>query len=138
LSLGFPTLAFAVVLSILAALGEAMNWASAIVFEAIVLNAIVLGATIATAEPTAAVPRASAQTTFQSYRCGDGTQFLVAFFPADSRAHMQIDGREVTLAKRLVISGARYSGGGVSLQITGAGAIMIKHVKRPSTACEQI
>jgi membrane-bound inhibitor of C-type lysozyme len=110
-----------------------MNWASAIVFEA-----MVFGATVAAAEPMAAVPRASAQTTFQSYRCGDGTQFLVAFFPADSRAHMQIDGREVTLAKRLAISGARYSGGGVSLQIARAGAVVIKHVKRPSTACEQI
>jgi membrane-bound inhibitor of C-type lysozyme len=81
---------------------------------------------------------ASAQTTFQSYRCGDGTQFIVAFYPDDNRAHVQIDGREVTLKKRLAISGARYSNGGVSLQITGGGAIMIKHVKRPLTACEQI
>jgi membrane-bound inhibitor of C-type lysozyme len=82
--------------------------------------------------------RLSAQTTFQSYRCGDGTQFIVAFYPDDGRAHMQIDGREVTLAKRLAISGARYSGGGVSLQITRAGAATIKHVKRASTACEPI
>jgi membrane-bound inhibitor of C-type lysozyme len=133
LSLGYPTLAFAVVLSIFAALGEAMNWA-----RAIVLKAIVLGATIAAAGPMAAVPRVSAQTTFQSYRCGDGTQFIVAFYPDDSRAHIQIDGREVTLTKRLAISGSRYSGGGVSLQITSAGAAMIKHVKRPLTACEPI
>jgi len=99
---------------------------------------MVLGATMAAAAPVAAVPRVSAQTTFESYRCGDGTQFIVAFYPDDNRAHLQIDGREVTLAKRLAISGARYSGGGVSLQITRAGAIMIKHVKRPLTACEQI
>ena len=105
-----------------------MNWARAIVF----------GAAMAAAGPMAAVPRVSAQTTFQSYRCGDGTQFIVAFYPYDGRAHMQIDGREVTLAKRLAISGARYSGGGVSLQISKAGAIMIKHVKRPFTACGQI
>ena len=85
-----------------------------------------------------AVPRASAQTTFQSYRCGDGTQFIVAFYPGDSRAHMQIDGREVTLARRLAMSGARYSGGGVTLQITGAGATKVRHVKRPLTACDQI
>ena len=81
------------------------------------------------------VPPASVQTTFRSYRCSDGTKFIVAFYPGDSRAHMQIDGREVTLAKRLAISGARYSGGGVSLQITRVGATMIKHVKRPLTAC---
>ena len=103
-----------------------MNWARAIVF----------GATIAAAGLF--VARVSAQTTFQSYRCGDGTQFIVAFYPGDSRAHMQIDGREVTLAKRLAISGARYSGGGVRLEITMVGATAIKHVKRPSTACEPI
>jgi membrane-bound inhibitor of C-type lysozyme len=102
-----------------------MNWARAFVF----------GATIAAAGPMAAAPRALAQTTLQNYRCGDGTKF-VAFYPGDSRAHMQIDGREVTRAKRLAISGARYSGGGVRLQITGVGTIMIKHVKRPLTACE--
>ena len=101
-------------------------------------KAIVLGAAIATVGAMAAVPRASAQTTFQSYRCGDGTQFIVAFYPYDNRAHVQIDGREVTLAKRLAISGARYSGRGVSLQITRAGTIAIKHVKRQLTACEQI
>jgi membrane-bound inhibitor of C-type lysozyme len=105
-----------------------MNWARAFVF----------GATIAAAGPMAAVPRALAQTTFQSYRCGDGTKFIVAFYPGDSRAHMQIDGREVTLAKPLAISGARYSGGGVRLQITEVGTTMIKHVKRPLTACEPI
>ena len=96
-----------------------------------------LGATIA-AVGSMIVPPASAQTTFRSYRCSDGTKFIVAFYPGDSRAHMQIDGREVTLAKRLAISGARYSGGGVSLQITRAGATMIKHVRRPLTACEPI
>jgi len=101
-------------------------------------RAIVLGATIAAAGPMVTAPRVSAQTTFQSYRCGDGTKFIVAFYPGDSRAHMQIDGREVTLAKRLAISGARYSGSGVSLQITRGGATMIKHVKRPLTACEPI
>jgi len=115
-----------------------MNWAKAIVLKSIASKAMVLGATIAAAGPMAAVPRASAQTTFQSYRCGDGTQFIVAFYPDDSRAHVQIGGREVTLARRLAISGARYSGGGVSLQITRAGTIAIKHVRRPLTACEQI
>ena len=100
-------------------------------------NAIILGATIGTGSAVAAPP-VSAQTAFQSYRCGDGTQFIVAFYPGDSRAHMQIDGREVTLAKRFAMSGARYSGGGVSLQITRVGATKVRHVKRSLTACEQI
>lgn len=73
--------------------------------------------------------------TFQSYRCADGTQFIVGFFEYDPRAHLQIDGKAVTLAKRLALSGSRYSGGGVTLKITEAGTT-IKHARRPGTACE--
>jgi membrane-bound inhibitor of C-type lysozyme len=77
---------------------------------------------------------ASAQS-FQSYRCADGTQFIVGFFEYDQRAHLQIDGRAVTLGRRLSLSGSRYSGGGVTLKITKAGTT-VKHAKRPVTACE--
>ena len=77
---------------------------------------------------------ATAQT-FQSYRCTDGTQFIVGFFEYDKRAHLQVDGRAVTLAKRFGLSGSRYSGGGVTLKIGKAGTT-IKHAKRPVTACE--
>jgi membrane-bound inhibitor of C-type lysozyme len=73
--------------------------------------------------------------TFQNYRCADGSQFIVGFFEYDSRAHLQIDGRAVTLAKRLTLSGSRYSGGGVTLKITRAGTT-VRHAKRPTTACE--
>jgi membrane-bound inhibitor of C-type lysozyme len=73
--------------------------------------------------------------TFESYRCADGTRFIVGFYQYDSRAYLQIDGRAVTLTKRLALSGARYSGGGVTLAIAKAGAT-IKHVKRPLTSCE--
>jgi membrane-bound inhibitor of C-type lysozyme len=45
-------------------------------------------------------------------RCGDGTQLIVAVHPGDNRAHLQIDGRDVTLPKRFAISGARDSSGG--------------------------
>jgi len=72
---------------------------------------------------------------FQSYRCADGTQFIVGFFEYDQRAHLQIDGRAVTLGRRLSLSGSRYSGGGVTLKITKAGTT-VKHAKRPVTACE--
>ena len=75
------------------------------------------------------------QTTFQNYRCADGTQFIVGFFEYDKRAHLQIDGRAVTLGKRFALSGSRYSGGGVTLKITKAGTT-VKHAKRPVTACE--
>jgi membrane-bound inhibitor of C-type lysozyme len=80
--------------------------------------------------------QASAQSTFQNYRCADGTQFVVGFFQYDSRAHLQIDGKAVTLLKRLTLSGSRYSGGGVTLRVTKAGLATLKHARRPPTACE--
>jgi membrane-bound inhibitor of C-type lysozyme len=80
---------------------------------------------------------ALAQTTFKNYQCADGTQFIVGFFQYDSRAHLQLDGKPVTLAKRLALSGSRYTGSGVTLKITKAGLTTLKHAKRPVTACEQ-
>ncbi|MGZ5873262.1 MAG: MliC family protein [Bradyrhizobium sp.] len=73
--------------------------------------------------------------TFQNYRCADGTQFIVGFFEYDKRAHLQIDGKAVTLARRFGLSGARYSGGGVTLKITKTGTT-VKHARRAVTACE--
>jgi hypothetical protein len=81
------------------------------------------------------VPDAAAQT-FQNYRCADGTQFIAGFFQYDSRAHLQLDGKAVTLVKRLALSGSRYSGNGVTLKISRAGLTTLKHAKRPVTACE--
>ena len=77
---------------------------------------------------------ASAQT-FNTYRCADGTSFIVGFYPYDDRAHVQIDGRAVTLKKRMAFSGRRYSGGGVSLVMTRTG-MLLRHVRRPLTTCE--
>ena len=73
--------------------------------------------------------------TFQSYRCADGSQFIVGFFEYDPRAHLQIDGKAMTLGRRIAVSGSRYSGGGVTLKISKAGTTL-KHAKRPTTACE--
>jgi membrane-bound inhibitor of C-type lysozyme len=75
--------------------------------------------------------------TFQNYRCADHTQFIVGFFDHDSRAHLQVDGHEATLARRFAVSGSRYSGGGVTLKIGKTGTTL-KHLKRPVTACEAI
>jgi membrane-bound inhibitor of C-type lysozyme len=69
------------------------------------------------------------------YRCADSSQFIVGFFDYDSRAHLQIDRRVVTLAGRFGLSGSRYSGGGVTLKISKAGTT-VKHAKRPTTVCE--
>ena len=73
--------------------------------------------------------------TFENYHCADGTRFIVGFFKYDSRAHLQIDGRAVTLARHLALSGSRYSGGGVTLVFT-KGCVTVRHAKRPVTACE--
>jgi membrane-bound inhibitor of C-type lysozyme len=100
-----------------------MNWRQPSIFSAILF----IGA-------AGSLP-ASAQTTFQSYRCADGSQFMVGFFQYDKRAHLQIDGKAVTLARRWGLSGARYSGGGITLKITRS-ATTVKHGRRAPTACE--
>ena len=99
--------------------------------KAILLGIIMLAAGISGAR------QADAQT-FRNYRCVDGTQFIVAFYDGDKRAFLQIDGEPATLAKRLAISGARYSGAGVTLRIGKTGATTVKHLKRPVTACAVI
>jgi membrane-bound inhibitor of C-type lysozyme len=99
-------------------------------------KAIFLAAVFSVAGVPAGVSPVSAQT-FQNYRCADGTQFIVAFFPYDSRAHLQIDGTAVTLFRRIALSGSRYAGGGVTLSITNAGTT-VEHAKRPVTVCELI
>jgi len=81
--------------------------------------------------------QADAQT-FRTYRCADGTQFIVGFYDHDARAFLQIDGEPVTLTKRLTLSGARYSGAGITLRVGKTGATTVKHLKRPVTACAVI
>jgi membrane-bound inhibitor of C-type lysozyme len=95
---------------------------------------IIFGTALSVAGIAAGSSPAFAQT-FQSYRCADGSQFIVGFFEYDRRAHLQIDGKAVTLARRFGLSSAHYSGGGVTLKITKAGTT-VKHAGRPVTACE--
>lgn len=94
----------------------------------------ILWATVLSAGTLAGALPCSAQT-FQSYRCADGTRFVVGFYQYDPRAYMQIDGGEVILNRRPGLSGSRYSGGGITLQI-GKATTTVKHLKRPVTACE--
>ena len=95
---------------------------------ALLLGTMLLGAVGSSA--------AWAQATFKNYRCADGTQFIAGFFRYDSRAHLQLDGKAVTLTKRVALSGSRYAGRGITLKITKAGLTTLKHAKRPVTACE--
>jgi membrane-bound inhibitor of C-type lysozyme len=99
-------------------------------------KAAIFGAALSVVAIAAGAVPALAQT-FQNYRCADGTRFIVGFFQYDTRAHMQVDGRAVTLPRRLALSGSRYSGDGVTLKITKAGTTL-RHAGRPTTACELI
>ena len=71
--------------------------------------------------------------TFRTYRCYDGSQFILALFEGDNRAHLQLDGKALTLPKRISLSGSRYAKGDISLKITKTG-ITLKRGKQ-STEC---
>ena len=76
-----------------------------------------------------------AQQTFQSFSCADGARFTAAFLKYDPKqAHLQIDGKAVTLRKRFTLSGARYTGRGVTLTMTKKGTFL-RHGKRGVTGC---
>lgn len=78
--------------------------------------------------------RATAQT-FQSFTCADGASFTAAFLKYDPKqVHLQIDGKAVALKKRFTLSGARYTGRGVTLTMTKSGT-MLRHGRRGPTAC---
>ena len=73
--------------------------------------------------------------TFQNYSCVDGAKFILAFYEADKRAFVQIDGRPLTLGKRVALSGMRYSAADVTLGIAKDGTVTLRHAKRPATTC---
>ena len=78
---------------------------------------------------------ATAQSTFQNFICADGSRFTAAFLTQDPKqAHLQIDGKAVTLRKRFTLSGARYTGRGVTLTMTKKGTFL-RHGKRGVTGC---
>src|SRR5262245_35529990 len=95
----------------------------------------IIVALMAAATALAASAASAQTTTFQTYRCGDGTEFIVGFFQYDKRAHMQVDGKAVTLQKQVALTGSRYSGGGVTLRVTKS-ATTLKVGKRPATTCQ--
>ncbi|HKU07384.1 MAG TPA: MliC family protein [Bradyrhizobium sp.] len=102
-----------------------MNSGKTTIPGALLAGAIVFGASAASAQTT----------TWQTYHCGDGSEFIVGFFGYDKRAHMQVDGKAVTLQKRVALTGTRYSGGGVTLHVKKSGTTF-KIGKRPVTTCE--
>jgi membrane-bound inhibitor of C-type lysozyme len=100
-------------------------------FLKVLVGAVVVG----TAPAGFGIAPAAAQS-FQTYHCTDGSEFVVGFYPYDPRAFVQIDGRAVTLARRLTLSGRRYSGGDVTLRMRRDGATTIRHARRRETECQ--
>jgi membrane-bound inhibitor of C-type lysozyme len=66
---------------------------------------------------------ASAQT-FVSYSCGDGKPLAAAFFPDERGVRVQLDGKSLTLKRRVSASGARFSKSGVSFWIKDQSAML--------------
>ena len=71
--------------------------------------------------------------TFRTYRCYDGSQFVLALYEGDKRAHLQLDGKAITLSKRISLSGSRYAKGDITLRITKT-VVTLKRGKQ-STEC---
>src|ERR1043166_6011808 len=89
---------------------------------------------VALAAILSVAPQTATAETFQTYVCADGSQFVAAFYPYDTRhAHLQIDGRAVALTKRVALSGARFTGQGIPLKIAKGGT-SIRRGKRPVAA----
>jgi len=74
-------------------------------------------ASLLAAQMLAATRAAGQDATFHSFHCRDGTDFVVVFSKGTSRIHVQLDGKAMALPRRLSLSGARYSGSGVTLRI---------------------
>jgi len=88
---------------------------------------------VATAIILFAAASAAAQV-FTTYRCRDGSEFVAAFYEGDRRAHLQLDGKAITLSKRLAIKGSRYVRGDITLRFDRSGVITLKRGRR-TTDC---
>jgi membrane-bound inhibitor of C-type lysozyme len=62
-------------------------------------------------------PPAVAQT-FRTYSCLDGSEFVAAFVAGDRSAYLHLDGKTMSLSRRLSLSGTRYAKGDITLRIT--------------------
>ena len=83
----------------------------------------------------AGVAPAFAQNLF-GYRCRDGSRFAVAFYSGVRVAYLRLDGKAMTLPRRISAAGARYSRNGVTLRVRGRAATLTRG--RQSTECTRL
>jgi membrane-bound inhibitor of C-type lysozyme len=55
----------------------------------------------------------AAPQTLLTFHCSDGTEFVSALYPG-TRAYVQLDGKAMTLPRRISLSGTRYSSGDIT------------------------
>jgi len=80
---------------------------------------------------------AAAADNISLYQCADGLQFALAFYEADTHAHIQLNGKSLALPKRLALSGSRYAASGVTLRID-KDATTLKRPREPATTCKKL
>ena len=61
---------------------------------------------------------------FLTYRCGDGSEFVMGFYDGTRQVAVQLDGRSMRMSRTLSISGTRYAKGGVSISMKGEEATL--------------
>ena len=99
------------------------------------LKGMIFGAALCAAAVATVPSAASAQSSFRSYRCADGSQFMVGFFQYDKRAHLQLDGKALTLPRRWTLS---QTGGADGVALSGEGRDAPDHQSggRDAQACQ--
>jgi membrane-bound inhibitor of C-type lysozyme len=75
----------------------------------------------------------AAPQTFLTFHCGDGTEFVATIYESRRSAQLQLDGKALTLPRRLALFGPRYSAGGITLRMKGTAATLSRG--RRSTEC---
>ncbi len=58
---------------------------------------------------------------------------MISFYPPNYAAHVELDGKSITLPKRRSWYGARYVKGDVSMRMMKSGALTLKRAGRTAT-----
>jgi membrane-bound inhibitor of C-type lysozyme len=90
------------------------------------LSALALGSLVAMTTVTHGQP-------VVTYQCRDGTELVAYFAPGSRTAYLKLDGRNMTLSRRIAVSGRRYVGRGITFRANGRTATLSRG--RQSTDC---
>lgn len=91
-----------------------------------------LGVTIMAALASVTMVSPVSAQTFQTFHCADGSEFVVAFYAGTRSAYVQLDGKALTLPRRISLT-PRYAAGGITLWIRNGRATLRRD--RVSTEC---